>query len=464
MELELVLTPGLGDNSYLLASGGDAAVVDPQRDASRLLGLAESKGLTIRLVLETHVHNDYVSGAVELAAATGSQIVAPASAGYGFDVHGVREGDEVRLGELRIVALETPGHTPEHTSYLVYEGDDVPSAVFTGGSLMVGGAGRTDLLGPDRTDALTRAQFRTLRRLAALPDIVQVLPTHGAGSFCGAGPAPVERVSTMLEERRRNGALAAADEETFVRQQLSGLLAFPAYYRNMAPINRAGPRLMKDLPRPRPLSAEDVDHRLAGGSWVVDARDRQAFASAHLPGSINIELDEAFGSYVGWLLPFNVSVVLVLPEPEPDHLEVAAVQLIRIGFEQLEGYLEGGVPAWVSSGRATRSFGTATVEDLCAASGRGEPVRVLDVRQRQEWDEGHLAGSMHLFVGDLPGRLDEVPREGEVWTACRTGHRSAMAASLLERAGVTVRNVAEGGIPDVLRLCPPDDPLESGQP
>jgi glyoxylase-like metal-dependent hydrolase (beta-lactamase superfamily II) len=463
MDLELVVTPGLGDNSYVLASGDEAVIVDPQRDAGRFLALAESKGLTVRHVLETHVHNDYVSGAVEIRAATGAEIVAPAGGGYAFQHRGVAEGAEVTVGDIRLVAMETPGHTPEHLSYLVYERSDAPVAVFTGGSLMVGGAGRTDLLGEDVAEELTRAQYRTLRRLASLPDSVQVLATHGAGSFCGSGPAPPERVSTMMEERRRNRALALPDEESFVRRQLTGLLAYPTYYRHMAAINRRGPRLLANMPRPRPLSAEEVEARMASGARLVDGRDRAAFASAHIPGSINVELSGSFASYVGWMVPFDWSVALVIPEPEAVWLEEAVTALLRVGYERLEGYLEGGVESWRASGRPVRSYPVATVEDLCEAYHSGAEPSVLDVRQQREWDRGHIPGSIHRFVADLPGRLDDLPRDRELWVACSTGNRSSIAASLLDGAGFTVRSVVKGGVADWLKLCPPDQPAD-GRP
>lgn len=242
MDFEIFITPGLGDNSYLVWSGSDALLVDPQRDAWRFLEAAKHRGLSIRYVLETHVHNDYLTGALAIEAATGAVIAAPARGNYQFPHRGLREGDEIRLGKLRIVALETPGHTPEHLSYLVFEGTDaVPVAVFSGGSLIVGSAGRTDLLGQEHTEELTRAQFRSVRRLADFADDVQLLPTHGAGSFCASTAPSLDRTSALGEERTANLALLAPDEDHFLRQQLSGLLAFPTYYRHMAPINRSGP-------------------------------------------------------------------------------------------------------------------------------------------------------------------------------------------------------------------------------
>lgn len=458
MELDVLVTPGLGDNSFVVASGGEAAVVDPQRDVSRFITLAESRGLKIRHVLETHVHNDYLSGALELREATGAEIEAPAGGGYLFEHRPMSEGDEIHLGDLVLVAMETPGHTPEHLSYLLTEaGSGRPLGVFTGGSLMVGGAGRTDLVGPELTDELTRAQFRTLRRLATLPDDVQVLPTHGAGSFCGAGPAPEERTSTMGQERVHNRALTAPDEDAFVRQQLSGLLAYPTYYRSMAPINRSGPKLLRDFPRPRGLSPEEVAARMDSGVWVVDARWRVQFARTHIPGSVNVELDETFGSYVGWVVPFGEALLLVLPEPVEEGLEESVTQLLRIGYERIEGFLQGGIEAWRAGGRPVASYRVAGLEELCRSYREGKVENLLDVRQQTEWDEGHVEGSQHIFVGDLTRRIGEVPEEGEVWAICATGHRASMAASLLDRAGRSTRVVEGTGVKDFLVHCPPRD-------
>jgi glyoxylase-like metal-dependent hydrolase (beta-lactamase superfamily II)/rhodanese-related sulfurtransferase len=455
MELEVVVTPGLGDNTFLVASGGEAALVDPQRDVSRFLDLAESRDVKIRHVLETHLHNDYVSGAVEIREATGAEIVAPGGGGYRFEHRAMLEGDEVRLGDLVIVAMETPGHTPEHLSYLLSEAESGrPLAIFTGGSLMVGGAGRTDLVGPEHTDALTRAQFRSVRRLASLPDDVQVLPTHGAGSFCGAGPLPKERTSTMGHERAHNPALAASDEEEFVRRQLSGLLAYPTYYSSMAEINRSGPRLVRDLPKPHGLAPAEVASRLDSGIWVVDSRWRIQFARAHIPRSVNVELEETFGSYVGWIVPFGEGVVLVLPDPTEEALEESVTQLLRVGYERIEGYLQGGIEAWRGEGRPTSSYRVAGLEELCRSHHAGKVGNLLDVRQETEWDEGHVEGSQHIFVGDLPRRIGEVPADGETWAICATGHRASMAASMLDRAGRSTRLVDWTVVRDFLAHCP----------
>jgi hydroxyacylglutathione hydrolase len=458
MELEVLVTPGLGDNSFLVASGGEAALVDPQRDVARFLALAESRDLKVRNVLETHVHNDYVSGALEIREATGAAIAAPAKGGYAFEHRPVAEGDEIALGDLVLVAMETPGHTPEHLSYVLREaGSGRLLAVFTGGSLMVEGAGRTDLLEQELTDPLTRAQFGSLRRLASLPDEVKVLPTHGAGSFCGTGPAPKERTSTIGHERSHNRALAAPDEDAFVRQQLSGLSTYPTYYHYMAAINRAGPRLLRDYAGPRALSPQEFAARMEAGTGVVDGRWRVQFARGHIPGSLNVELDEMFGSYVGWTVQFGDPMLLLVPEPLEASLEEAMTQLLRIGYERIDGYLAGGIPAWRAEGRSLSSYRVAGLEELCRSHRAGRVDNLLDVRQQTEWDEGHVAGSQHLFVGDLAGRVGEVPKKMETWAICATGHRASLAASLLDRAGRPVRLVDGTGVADFLAHCGPDD-------
>ena len=449
LDLEASSTPGLGDSSYLLASGAEAVIVDPQRDVRRMLDVAEGRSLRIRYVLETHVHNDYVSGALEVRAATGATIAGPAAAGYAFHFLPLEDGSELRVGDLALVALQTPGHTPEHTSYVVRAPDDAdPLAVFSGGSLMVGSAGRTDLLGPELARDLVRAQFRTMRRFAAMPDPTLLLPTHGAGSFCATAPPGEARTSTIGRERGSNPALAAQDEETFAREQLSGLMAFPAYYAHMAPINRAGPHVVGDVPLPRPLGPEAVSLHMERGARLVDARDGAAYAAAHVPWSLNCPMADTFASYVGWVVPFGTPLIL-LADDGPARAE-AAVQLFRIGFDDVPGYLDGGMDAWIASGRPTRSYPVATLDDLIGEARLGGRA-ILDVRQRNEWEEGHLPGSRHTFVGDLPRRIHELLGLDTVMVACATGYRAAIAASMLDAVDVPVRLVARDGVPAALR-------------
>ena len=448
MEFDALVTEGLGDTSYVLTWGDEAVVIDPQRDVERFVDAARAHGATVRRVVETHVHNDYVSGALELRAATGAEIWGPAEAGYAFGYRSVENGTEIPLGDAALLGVATPGHTPEHFAYLLRDGGD-RIALFSGGSLTVGGAGRTDLLGPELTDELTRLQFHSMRRLADLPDEVRVLPTHGAGSFCAVVSPGQERTSTIAEERATNLSFTETDEEAFVRRQLTGLMAFPDYYADMAPINRTGPPVLGAAPRPQAMTADHVADALAAGARLVDARDGAAFAERHVAGSLNVPLEPSFASYVGWLLPFATPVVLCMPDD--DALDEASVQLRRIGWDAILGHLAGGIDAWTASGRATRSFPILRLERLIDEIAAGDAGEILDVRQTTEWDAGHLEGSRHLFVGDLPERLDALDHSVRQTVICASGYRSSMAASLLDGAGVSVRLVARSGVPRALR-------------
>jgi glyoxylase-like metal-dependent hydrolase (beta-lactamase superfamily II)/rhodanese-related sulfurtransferase len=450
MELDLLVTPGLGDNSYILSWGDEAAAIDPQRDVDRFIETARARGAAIRYAIETHVHNDYVSGAAELRATTGAEIVGPVAAGYSFAYTRVEDGTELALGDGNLLALATPGHTPEHTAYLLREADGRQVALFSGGSLIVGSAGRTDLLGLERAEELTRLQFGTMRRLAELPDDVLLLPTHGAGSFCASSPPGEERTSTLGAERGANPALADVEEETFVRRQLAGLQAYPDYYAHMAPINRAGPPITGSVPLPAPLSADAVAGMLAEGAWLVDTRDGPSFAAAHVPGSLNLPLEASFAAYVGWLLPFDTPVALLVESHGA--LVEAATQLHRIGWDAVGGHLEGGLDAWIASGGDLASYPTLGIRELVDELRRGEAGDVVDVRQRTEWEAGHLDASRHLFVADVPERIDTFDAEEPSTIVCASGYRSSMVASLLDRAGLPVRLVAPDGVPRALRL------------
>jgi glyoxylase-like metal-dependent hydrolase (beta-lactamase superfamily II)/rhodanese-related sulfurtransferase len=447
VESEVFVTPGLGDNSYLVRSGDEAVVVDPQRDAWRFLATAERLGVRIRAVVETHVHNDYVSGAHEIRAATGASLVLPARGGYDFPHQAADEGYEFAVGDLRLVALATPGHTPEHLAWLAFRaGAEEPEGVFTGGSLLVGSAGRTDLLGPAFTDDLAHAQYESLSKLAQLSDNVQVLPTHGAGSFCVAAMPGTKATSTIGEERRRNMLLRATDYAGFSTELSSELMAYPTYYAYMAPINRAGAAVLTRLPEPTAVPADTIDEAMRRGLWVVDARDRKAFAAGHVPGSVNIELNSGFASYVGWMLPFDSPVLFVLPDPVDESLGEAMTQLVRIGWTHVEGYLQGGFETWRTYGGPVASYDLVSADDLCEAHQRGERPYVVDVRQELEWAWGTVPDSHLIFVADLPFKLDDMPRDEPVWLICSNGHRASIAASLLDRHGIPVRLVGIGGV------------------
>ena len=451
-EIITIPTPALGDCSYLLVSGDEAAVIDPQRDIAPVLAAAASRGATVRWALDTHVHNDYVSGAREVAAATGATAAGPAGAWYGFHHVPLVDGAEIAVGDALLRAIHTPGHTPEHTSYLLLH--DLSPAVFTGGSLLVGRAGRSDLLGAEHAAGLARDQYRSVRRLAALAEGTRVLPTHGAGSFCAATSAGGGLESTVGVERATNVALLATDEHIFAREHLRGQPRYPTYYQYMAPINRRGPRVLGHFPELKPLEVEQVAARLDAGAWVVDGRDRFAFAAAHLPGSLNVELDEGFAAYVGWTVPFGAELVLVLPEPVAVTAAAAVTQLLRIGYERLAGYLAVGVAGWAAAGRHVRRYPAVAVSQLAARTDR---VRLLDVRDPLEAEALPAPAALSIFVGDLPRLAADVPRDREIWTICASGRRAAIAASLLDRAGVPVTAVARGGVAE-LRRCAGEQP------
>jgi hydroxyacylglutathione hydrolase len=438
-------TPGLGDTSYLLAHEGLGIVVDPQRDTGRFRAAVAEAGVELRMVLETHLHNDYVSGARELARRSAAELVLPAGTGAAYPYRPAFHLEELEVGAGAAVRpLHTPGHTPEHTSYLVLlEGR--PAALFSGGSLLAGSAGRTDLLGPERARQLAVLQHGSLRRLGGLPGSVALYPTHGAGSFCttaAAGPGS----STIERERAGNPVLRYARADAFADEQLAGLPPYPGYYRHMSPINLLGPAPMP-AGEPRELAPDAVVEALGRGARVVDGRPRGAFARGHAAGSIGVELGDEFATWVGWLVPFGTPLVLVL-DPGQD-AERAAVDLARIGVDELSGLLR--MDAWRRAGLPVASFELVDLVAFAALAASGEAGPVLDVRAPAEWDAGHLDGSVHAYLPDLSDGVPEVPRRaGAALVACASGFRSAIAAGLLERAGVRPTVLDGSGIPEAL--------------
>ncbi len=451
MDFELILTPGLGNASFLIGEGREAVVIDPPRDAWRVMSAAEARGWRITHTLETHVHNDYLSGALELRSALGTEILAPARGRYGFAHRPMDDDESLDLAALRLTARATPGHTPEHLSWEIStDGSGMSAAIATGGSLLVGSAGRTDLLGDDATNELTRAQFRSLRSLAALPDDVVVLPTHGAGSFCSVGPADAGRTTTIGLERARNPLLRIDDEEAFRVALVDGLGPYPTYYEEMAPINRAGPVVVGRLPDMPRIGPDALRTAVAAGAHVVDGRSRTQFAAGHLPGSLNIELRDSFASYVGWFVPFGAPVVLVLPEPIDDSVTEAATHLFRIGYDRIVGVLEGGLDAWVDGGGSLGAYPVTTAAATRDEVASGGQPHLLDVRYPNEWrDEGRVPEAIELSIGDLAGRLDTLPRDAPITVMCKSGSRASIAASMLDAAGFDVRLVTFGGAPDI---------------
>ena len=435
--VEVVETSELGDRSYIAHDEETAVVIDPQRDLDRLEAILAAKGLTCAVVMETHVHNDYVTGGYELARRTGARYVLSAADEVAFDRHAVQDGDELAAGRLRIRTVATPGHTDTHLAYLIDAPQDVPHeppVAFTGGSLLYGSVGRTDLIDPARTEELTRVQFRSARRLASLlDDDTRVFPTHGFGSFCSSGPSSSEASSTIGQERARNDALTLDDEDAFVARLVSGLTAYPRYYAHMGARNRQGPG-PADLSPPRPVEPYELHKRIAAGQWVVDLRDRTAYSAEHLAGSVGIALGEHFSTYLGWLIPWGTALTLIGDSAE--QVAGAQRQLVRIGIDRPAGAAVG-TPGELAAGNELRSYRRATFADLAATSGvatSGTGPVVLDVRRDDERARGHVPGSVHVPLHSLLERLDEVPN-AQLWVHCASGFRASIAASLLDRGG-----------------------------
>ncbi len=435
MYVQQFFVEGLGHASYLIGSSesNEGAVIDPRRDVEEYLAAAQAAGLRLRFVLETHVHNDFLSGARALAAATGAEHVAAAEAGLKFEHRGVRDGDVLELGELKICVLFTPGHTPEHVTYAVADTAraDVPVVAFTGGDLLVGSVGRPDLLGKELGEKLAPLLFESLHeKILKLEDYVEVLPTHGAGSLCGKNIGG-KRTSTIGYERRFNPALQIADKGEFVRFVLADNPGIPAYYRRMRPANQQGVGPWVALP-PRPLPADDVRHLAGHGAIVLDARDAAAFGGGHVPGAINIGLSPVLPTWAGWLLSDDVPLILVLDQPE--QWGPATASLARIGYERIAGYLQGGMASWHSRALPLEHVPQWTVHELRERLGDGQR-RVLDVRSAAEWEAGHIAGAVHAPLGDLPAQLETLARDQPWAVICGSGYRSSIGTSLLQRAG-----------------------------
>jgi hydroxyacylglutathione hydrolase len=430
-----IVDEGLGNSSYLVDLGaGRALVLDPERDPAGYLAAAERRRLRIAYSVETHLHADFVSGSRELAAA-GAQVVASAAGGLEFPHRGLGDGDEVDLGGLTLRALATPGHTPEHLAYLLLDGPS-PVALFSGGSLLVGAVARTDLVSPDHTEDLARSLWRSLHeRVFDLPDGLPVYPTHGAGSFCSA-PAGSERTTTIGREKAANPLLAAADEDTFVELLLEGLGTYPPYFLRLREVNRRGPAVYgPDVPNLAALDLARLRRVVDAGAWVIDARPVDAFAAGHIPGAVSIQLRPAFATWLGWVVPDDVPLVLVLEDGQ-DRAELVR-QARKVGYEHLVGELAGGMPAWRAAGLPEGHVALVGPERL-------EDRVVLDVRQDAEFEAGHLPGSRHVELGGLTTTVPDLPG-GRVAVVCGHGERAMTGASLLERQGRADLAVLDGG-------------------
>lgn len=431
MQVVVVETPELGDRSYLVHDGSYGFVVDPQRDVDRLLDRIVSAGVRITHVFETHIHNDYLSGGLTLANLVGAEYCVAAADSVEFARRPVLDGDDFESGTLTVSALHTPGHTPNHISYAVTEaGRSV--AVLTGGSLLYGTVGRTDLIDPALTDTLTRDQYRSARRLMAdLPPWTRVLPTHGFGSFCASVGTSSAGAGDIASELAQNLAATSLDETSFVAAVIAGLGPYPSYYAHMAPLNRIGPTPFAEIAEISELDSEALCRRLQGDAWVIDTRPRRDFATAHLKGTVGMELATSFSTYVGWLSPFGSSLTLLTEGPAD--FRTARRALSRIGLDKLEASTIG----FTGNSALLEVSGYPVTDFDGLARGLPEGAAVLDVRQAEEWRAGHLAGSRNIPIQELSQRMDELPNQ-EFWVHCGVGYRASVAASLLDRSGHSV--------------------------
>ena len=441
MKIHQFVAESLGDASYLLVSGNDAAVIDPQRDIAPFVQAANAHGATIRYVVETHVHNDYVSGGRQLAA-HGAEVVAPAEAGLAFPHTPMADGGVLAVGDARIVAVKAPGHTYEHTAYLAKDPSGTIHGAFTGGALLMGAAGRTDLLGPAHTEQLTRLQWETAQHLRALvPSAADVLPTHGAGSFCSTTGTDLGRCGPMATELRRNPALASATYELFHDLQLGSVSPIPGYYRYMAPLNREGPRVYGAPPRPAELDVRRFGS-LGADVFRVDVRSRQDYAAGHLPGTLEVEESTSLLAYIGWLIPFNAPIALV----SYDHVQASRVttDLFRIGYEDVRGHI--AAPA-IEPPVRLHTAGLAEAAEII----RRASMPVLDVRYTQEHRDLPVPGARQLPFDEIQVWAQEI-EPGPVLLVCASGQRSTMAASYLRRHGIEAIPFMDGGAAEVLPL------------
>ncbi|MCU1521137.1 MAG: fold metallo-hydrolase [Arthrobacter sp.] len=432
MDVIVIETPQLGDRSYLVHDGEVALVIDPQRDIDRVEAAARDAGVRITHVAETHLHNDYLTGGLALARAHGASYLVNVAEPVEFERQPIRGGQTVRVGSLTVKAVATPGHTHTHLSFIVDDG--AKQAVFSGGSLLYGSVGRTDLVAAADTVGLTHDQYSSVRRLVEEAAVDAALfPTHGFGSFCSSGPASVAGSSTIAEQLTANHALTDPDEDHFVSELIANLTAYPSYYAHMAVANARGPG-PAELAVPESVDGAELARRLTDGEWVVDLRHRVAYAKQHLHGSVSFEYGNSFSTYLGWLLPVQEPLTLV---GSHEDVENAVRDLSRIGIDGPDAAVGTDQHA-LAPECVLDSYPRVGWEGVLA--GRAPSDAVLDVRRADEYGRSRVAGAVNIPLHDLLPRLGEVPA-GKLWVHCASGYRAGIAASLLHRAGRDVVHI-----------------------
>jgi len=456
MFLKRVRSEGLAHISYFLESKGQAAVIDPRRDIDEYLKLAKSREARTMLILETHRHEDFVSGALELANATGAAIYHGDQLEFGYG-NPLQDGQEFALGDLTVKALHTPGHTYESHCYLISD-ERGPFLLFSGDTLFSGDVGRTDLTGPDSLRELSEKLYDTLhRRIIPLGSEVMVLPAHGAGSACGHAISERE-ITTIGLEVRDNHALALSHLD-FIMSKMSEGMEKPPYFERMESLNLHGPIILGDLPRPQPMAADKVRDALEGGALVLDVREPHDYAAAHVPRSLNVLL-EGVPVFGGYIIPYGRPLVLVAKHQH--EVDAAVRSLVRLGYEDLLGYLKKGMEAWIMGGHKVSSMRARTVQDLRGRQLAGDAMLFVDVRDHREMEEGVIPGSKAIHLGKLLERTSELPTDQEIVLFCGSGNRSNAAASMLRNSGIENVSVMLGGLAAWKRNGFPMEPFRNG--
>ena len=433
MIFERIKSEGLAQNSYFVGSGSSAAVIDPRRDTQVYLDLARRHEMRIRTIFETHRNEDYVIGSLQLSSETGANIFHGPGLDWGYG-ETLKDGQEFGLGALQLTALRTPGHTDESVSYVLRDlkTGKVPIMAFCGDALFVSDTGRIDLYGPLQSERLASSLYDSLfQRLLPLGDGTILCPAHGAGSLCGANIADRDD-STLGIERLQNPGLQVAGKSEFVKRKMAETLERPPYFKQMETFNRAGPPLLKKFPSPPALAPAEFAKEIEQGALLLDASEPAAFAGAHIPGAYSIWL-EGVSHFPGWFFPYGRPILLVLGDPA--QLDAAVKFLVRLGYDDIGGYLRGGIEGWYNSARPIQSLGALSVQSLKEKLDGREDLTVLDVRDEAEWESGHIQGAQHIYVGHIEERISEISRNRPVAVLCHVGRRASIAASLLQRAG-----------------------------
>lgn len=435
----------IAHSSYILAGKNSCAVIDPQRDVDLYITEARALGVDITHILQTHLHADFISGHMDLAQMTGAKIYVAESAKCKFDHVAVAEGDSIEIEDMVLEVLETPGHTPEHLSYVVIDKSraESPIGVFVGDTLFVGDVGRPDLF-PDMAEELAEKLYHSLHeKLLKLPDYVEVYPAHGAGSLCGRAMG-AKWLSTIGYERNFNNTLLIKDKAEFIKSLTQNMPPAPDHFSRCSDINRQGPAKLADLPNMEELSPARFKEKLTGpGTEVLDARSYHAFASQHIDGAWHLDLNGNFPTFTGWVIPMAKDVLLVADDYKKA-LE-ANTWTRRVGMDRVVGYLDGGMVAWAAEGLSTSHIGLISAEDLHDMVTHKDNFVLLDVRAPLEYEESHIEGAINIPVADLRTRCDELDQDKTTVLLCSSGNRSSLGASILKQHGFRdVINVAGG--------------------